>query len=77
MPSKKRCRLADFTAKPAIGLAPAPESSEDVLLLLKFAAETSPANAEMLAHLTQMGTLFPRELLGAFKAFRKRQAGDN
>jgi len=77
MASKKRCRLARFSAKPALGLTPAPQSSQDVLVLLKFAAEASPANAAMLTHLTKMGALFPHELLGAFKAFMKKQTGDN
>jgi len=77
MPSKKRCRFTQIDAKPTLGLAPAPASSDDVLLLLKFAAHASPGDADLLAHLAQMGTLFPREMLGAFRAFRKKQLGDN
>jgi hypothetical protein len=77
MPSKKRCRLARLSAKPALGLTPAPESSEDVLVLLKFAAQASPGKAGIFSHLSQMGALFPQEMLGAFRAFQKKQTGDN
>lgn len=77
MPSKRRCRLAQFGAKPAPGFTPAPQSSQDLLGLLKCAAAASPANAEILTHLTKVGAMFPRELLEAFKTFMKRQSGDN
>ena len=77
MPSKKRCRVARFSAKPALGLTPAPQSFQDVLVLLKCAAEAAPAKTEIFTHLTEMGTLFPQEMLGAFKAFMKKQIGDN
>jgi hypothetical protein len=46
-------------------------------VLLKLAAEVTPANTEIVAHLTEMGMLFPDELLGAFRAFLKRQISDN
>ncbi len=77
MPSKKRCRLARFPAKPALGIAPAPQSSEELLVLLKCAAAMSPDNATILTHLTKVGALFPRELFGAFQAFLKKQNSDN
>jgi hypothetical protein len=48
-----------------------------VLKLLKFAAHLGLANAKIVSHLTEMGVLFPRELVGAFRAFQERQACDN
>lgn len=43
----------------------------------QFAACLGFANPKIVTHLTEMGALFPKELVGAYKAFRKRQAGDN
>jgi hypothetical protein len=77
MASKNRCRLVQPDAKPALKLMPAPRSSQDVVMLLKMAAHLGLANAKIVAHLTEMGALFPKELLGAFKAFQERQACDN
>ena len=77
MITKNRCRLVQTTAKPALKLMPAPRSSQDVVKLLKFAAYQGLANAEIVAHLTEMGSLFPKELLGAFKAYQERQVCDN
>ena len=77
MATKNRCRLVQPAAKPALELLPAPRSSQDVLKLLKFAAHLGLANAKIVSHLTEMGVLFPRELVGAFRAFQERQACDN
>ena len=77
MASKNRCRLVQGAAKPAFKLMPAPRSPQDVVKLLKSAARLGLANAKIVSHLTRMGTLFPKELLGAFKAFQERQACDN
>lgn len=77
MITKNRCRLVQSTAKSALKLMPAPRSSQDVVELLKFAAYQGLANAEIVAHLTEMGSLFPKELLGAFKAYQERQVCDN
>ena len=56
---------------------PAPRSSQDVVKLLQFAAHQGLANAQIVAHLTEMGALFPKELLEAFKAYQERQVCDN
>jgi hypothetical protein len=58
-------------------LTPAPRSSQEVVTLLKFAAHEGHANTKIVAHLAKMGALFPKELLGAFKAYKERQACDN
>lgn len=77
MASKKRSRVAQDNGKQPLRILPAPQCARDVLVLLKFSADVAPANAKMATHLTEMGTLFPDELLGAFKAFLKRQVSDN
>jgi hypothetical protein len=77
MASKKRSQLAQVNCKQVLKILPAPQCARDVLVLLKFSAEVAPANAKMATHLTEMGTLFPEELLGAFRAFLKRQVSDN
>ncbi len=77
MATKNRCRLVQSPAKLALKLMPAPRSSQDVVKLLTFAAHQGLANAQIVAHLTEMGALFPKELLGAFKAYQERQACDN
>ena len=77
MATKNRCRLVPSPAKPSLRLTPVPRSSQDVVMLLKFAAHQGLANAQIVAHLTEMGALFPKELLGAFKAYQERQACDN
>ena len=77
MAIKNQCRLAPSTAKPALKLVPAPRTSQDVVKLLTFAAHQGMANAKIVAHLTEMGALFPKELLGAFKAYQERRACDN
>lgn len=77
MASRKRCLQSQHYDNQVFKLLRSPQSSKDVLVLLKLAAEVAPANSEMAAHLTEMGTLFPDELLGAFRAFLKRQISDN
>lgn len=77
MTYKKQCQVAHCSAKRALKLMPAPRSSKDVVSLLTFAAHLGLANAEIVSHLAEMGALFPKELLGAFKAFQERRAGDN
>lgn len=46
-------------------------------MLLQYAACKGLANAKMVAHLTEMSALFPKEMLGAYRALRTRQVGDN
>ncbi|MFA5056965.1 MAG: hypothetical protein WC485_02535 [Opitutaceae bacterium] len=77
MAYKKRCRLAQPFAKPALELMPSPRSPEDVVTFLRLAAHLGLADGEMVSHLAEMGDLFPKELLGAFKAFQERRACDN
>jgi hypothetical protein len=77
MASKKRCRLVQRNAKPTLELMPAPQSAQDVVTFLRFAACLGLANSQLVGHLTEMGALFPEQLLGAYKAFRERQACDN
>jgi hypothetical protein len=48
-----------------------------VVAFLRFAACLGLANAQLVGHLAEMGALFPEQLLGAYKAFRERQACDN
>ncbi len=77
MASRKRCLQSQPYDNQVFKLLCTPQSSQDVLVLLKLAAEVAPGNTEIVAHLTEMGTLFPDELLGAFRAFVKRQISDN
>jgi len=77
MASKKRPRVVQVSSQQLVNLLPAPQCARDVMVLLKYSAEVAPANTKMASHLTQMGALYPNELLGAFKAFLKRQIGDN
>lgn len=77
MTYKKQCQLAYCSAKRALKLMPAPRSPKDVVSLLTFAADLGLADAEIVSHLAEMGALFPKELLGAFKAFQERRACDN
>jgi hypothetical protein len=77
MTSKKRCRLAQCNAKPTLELLPAPQSAQEVVAFLRFAACLGLADPELVGHLAEMGEAFPEELVGAYQAFRERQAGDN
>ena len=77
MTSKTRCRARHLRSKIGLNLVPAPRSSEDVLLLIRRVAEVTPGGTNVAAHLAEVGQLFPRELLAAFRAFLKRQIGRN
>ena len=77
MAIKNQCRLAPSTAKPALKLVPAPRYVPRRGQATRFAAHQGMANAKIVAHLTEMGALFPKELLGAFKAYQERRACDN
>ena len=77
MASKKQCPLVQEAAKPALELMPAPRSARDVAMLLQYAACLGLANTELVAHLTEMSTLFPQETMDAYSAFRARQTRDN
>lgn len=77
MASKKQCRLVQDGAKPALDIMQSPRCPQDVVMFLQYAACLGLANTTMVAHLTEMGALFPKELLGAYRAFRERQACDN
>jgi hypothetical protein len=77
MATKKRCRLAQDGARPALQIIPQPGSSRDVLRYFQIAACLGIANPKIVTHLTEMGALFPKELVGAYKAFRRMQADDN
>ena len=77
MASKKRCQLAQSGARPALQLMPQPSSSMDVVRCLQDAACLGLADPKIVAHLTEMGTLFPNELVGAYRAFLRRQVSDN
>ena len=77
MAQKKRGRLAPQSAKPALELMPLPQSSGEVITLLRFAAHQGLANSGIVAHLEEMTVLFPHEMLGAFRALRARRACNN
>jgi hypothetical protein len=77
MTSKKRCRLAQCNGKSTLELTPAPQSAHEVVAVLRFAACLGLANSQLVGHLEEMSALFPNQLLGAYKAFRERQASDN
>ncbi len=77
MTSKTRCRVGKIQPENGLSLLPAPRSSEDVLSLVRYASELAPTDGKMAAHLAEMGNLFPNELLGAFRAFLRKQIGRN
>ncbi len=77
MAHKKRGRFAPHGAKSALELLRAPQSSGEVVTLLRFAAHQGMANGGIVAHLEEMAALFPNEMLGAFRALRARRACDN
>jgi hypothetical protein len=77
MASKKQCRLAQNRVRPALQFIPPPESPIEVVKFLQHAACMGFADPKLVAHLTEMGALFPKELAGAFRAFRKMQTSDN
>ena len=77
MASKKRCRLLRHNAKPTLELMPAPQSAQEVVAFLHFAARLGLANSELVGHLTELGALFPDQLVGAYNALRERQTGSN
>lgn len=77
MASRKQCPPLQHTAKPALDLMPSPNSSRDVVMFLQYAACLGFADLKLVAHLTEMGALFPQEMLGAYRAYRDRQASDN
>jgi hypothetical protein len=77
MTYKKQCQIAHYSAERALKLVPAPRSSKDVVSLLTFAAHLGLADAEIVSHLAEMGALFPKELLEAFRAFQEKRACDN
>ena len=77
MASKKRVRLTQVINQQPFNLLPSPQCAHDVMVLLKYSADGTPASTKMVAHLTEMGTLYPNELLGAFQAMLRRQIRDN
>ncbi len=77
MPQKKRGRLPPRGARPALELMRSPRSSGEVVKLLRLAADRGVANGGVVAHIEEMAALFPRELLGAFRALRARRACNN
>jgi hypothetical protein len=77
MASKKQCSALQESAKPALAPVPSPRSSQDVGLLLQYAAAKGLANTKLVAHLSEMGALYPTEMLDAYRAFQSKQAGSN
>ena len=77
MTSKKRRQLAQCNAQPTLELVPAPESAQEVVAFLRFAACRGLANSRLVDHLAEIGLLFPEQLVGAYKALRERQTGSN
>jgi len=49
----------------------------EIVEYLQDAACLGLADPKIVMHLAEMGALFPKELAGAYEAFRKRQTGDN
>ena len=56
---------------------PPPSSPIEVVKYLQHAACMGFADPKLVTHLTEVGALFPKELVGAFRAFRKTQTSDN
>lgn len=77
MASKKRVRQVQVINCQPLKLLPAPQCARDVMVLLKYSAAIAPANTKMVSHLTEMGAMYPNELLGAFRALLRRQNGEN
>jgi hypothetical protein len=77
MSSKKMCRLAQDGVVPSLQLMPRPGSSRDLVQYLQLAACLGAADPKLVSHLTEMGALFPEELAGAYKAFRRKRASEN
>lgn len=77
MASKKQSPALQESAKPALAPVPSPRSSQDVVLLLQYAAAKGLANTKLVAHLAEMGALYPAETLDAYRTFHARQAGSN
>jgi hypothetical protein len=77
MASKKPCSLLQNSAKPAFKLMQAPRSSQDVIMLLQYAASKGLADTKLVAHFSEMSALFPQESLDAYRAFQAKQAGAN
>lgn len=57
-------------------LMPLPQSSAEVLVLLRRAACLGLVNTGIVTHLSEMGAIYPKELL-AYRAFCKRRTCDN
>ena len=77
MAQKKRGRLAPRGAPPALALMRPPQTSGEVIKLLRLAADRGVAKGGVVAHLEEMAALFPAEMLGAFRALRARRACNN
>jgi len=77
MTYQRRCERAQCNARRALKFMPAPRSSKDVVTLLTHATHLGLANAAIVSHLMEVGALFPKELLSAFRAFQARRHGDN
>ena len=77
MTYQTRCEHAQCNARRALRFMPAPRSSKDVVSLLTHAAHVGLAKAEIVSHLVAVGALYPKELIGAFRAFQARRGGDN
>jgi hypothetical protein len=77
MASKKQCPALQENAKPGPVLMHAPRSSSDVVTLLQHAAAKGLANTKLVAHFSEMAALFPKETLGAYRAFLAKQTSNN
>jgi hypothetical protein len=77
MAQKKRGRLAPHGARPALELLRPPQSSGEVVTLLRFAAHEGLAPGGIVTHLEEMAALFPDEMLGAYRALCARRACNN
>ena len=72
---KKRSRPAMAEGSPAI--LPVPRTIDELVAMFGLADQNGSTKAEVVAHLTEMSRLFPKEMLAAFKAYRERQIGGN
>ena len=77
MAAKRQCPLANDMPTPPMEFLPRPRSARDVVVFLQYAAALGLANSKMVAHLSEMGTLFPEEMLDAYQAVRAKQVSDN
>ena len=74
IPQKQR-HPAMAEGNPAI--LPVPKTVDELIALFEPADQEEATKAQVVAHLTEMGRLFPEEMLAALQAYREKQTGVN